>query len=339
MKIEQIYYYDDEGNIYPTRIEAKKSGKICNFYYYDDFFSSCDWTKEPKESLQELYRLRAQEIRDKYEYVCLCYSGGIDSSQVLESFYYNNIHIDEILIVGALSQDSVKGSDENHNGDIYHNCFPTLNSMHLPNTKISVMDYTDYFDDKNNFTLLLNYGKDYYKHIGTRISLHNLFWYDLDKFLNHKKNTAYVFGKDKPIINIDNHGHGEVFYCMFYDSQYTDYGFRYKYDSGDRVHFYSEPEAFNIIAKQIHSVKKRCLETTNRSFSSLIPDVIYDLKNPLKHKSPKSKFVTLSARDMFFTKNKNSDIYDVYSRAMQKMGKEVDIFENTGYSSKRYYFG
>ena len=34
-----IYYYDDENNIYPTRYEALKSKKQCKFYFYDKEFS------------------------------------------------------------------------------------------------------------------------------------------------------------------------------------------------------------------------------------------------------------------------------------------------------------
>ena len=99
-----MYYYTENDKKY--------------FYFYDEEFSKINWFIEPKDSLQTLYRKRAEQIRQDYEYVILAYSGGHDSTQVLETFYYNNIHINEILMVGAFSQDSYTGSDENHNAEI-----------------------------------------------------------------------------------------------------------------------------------------------------------------------------------------------------------------------------
>ena len=109
-----IFYYDTEKNIYLTQLDAvaaKKTGKNIFFYYYDKEFSQIDWTIEPLEPLEQLYKERAQKIRDENEYLILCYSGGVDSTNILETFYYNNIHIDELIMVGAFSQDSYKGSD------------------------------------------------------------------------------------------------------------------------------------------------------------------------------------------------------------------------------------
>ena len=92
-----IFYYDHYGNIFHNRYDAIIAPNPCYLYYYDKEFSQANWNVEPSKSLQELYRERAEWIRNNYEYVILAYSGGADSTNVLESFYYNNIHIDEIL--------------------------------------------------------------------------------------------------------------------------------------------------------------------------------------------------------------------------------------------------
>ena len=340
-----IYYYDDDNNVYPTRHEALESKKNCHFYYYDKEFDKKNWSREPIESLKELYRRRAQQIRDDYEHVVVCYSGGIDSTQVLETFYYNNIHIDEILVVGAFSQDSSPGSDENHNGDIYHNVFPTLKSLHLPTTKISVMDYSLFFNDPTNFSLIKKYGTEYYKHIGMRTSLHNLFWYDLDKFLGHNKKTAYVMGKDKPILRHDGNG----WYASFQDISFLDYGGRFNYDNGNRVCFYSSPEAFELLLKQHYVMRRNELEGRNLGLIGNYigeqeylkrTDVVYDIKNPLVYQSKKSNSLYLSARDMFIINKKDSDIYKIYATGMRKMLKDYETIhfnERKVYSSKKYY--
>jgi hypothetical protein len=338
-----IFYYDEK-QVFTNRNDAVRSGNKCNFYYYDDAFSKMDWSKEPKESLPELYRRRAQQIRDQYNHVVICYSGGIDSTQMLETFYYNNIHIDEILIVGALSQDPRFGSDQNHNADLYYNAFPTVNDLHFPNTKISFVDYTKYFDNLNNFTLLEKHGAEYTEHIGVRTSLHNLFWYDLDKFLGHKKKTAYVMGKEKPILKYD--GLLQKYYACFSDISYTDYGNRYDYGVGDRINFYSHPDAFDVMLKQYYMIKnqneyvKTVTSSTENIFENYldkIKPIIYNLKNPLKHQSLKSKSTYLSARDMFILEKKNSNIYEMYGKAIARLNQTIDITEKFVFESKPYY--
>ena len=83
-----IFWYDTDKNVYKTHLDALKSGKQCYIYYNDALYGSVNWKTEPSFSLKELYKLRAQEIRDTYQKVVVCLSGGIDSRNVLESFYY-----------------------------------------------------------------------------------------------------------------------------------------------------------------------------------------------------------------------------------------------------------
>lgn len=302
------------------------------FIYYDDLFESFDWSKEPKESLEQLYKERAEQIRENYEYVVICYSGGIDSTTVLETFYYNNIHIDEILIVGALSQDSFSGSDENHNGDLYHNVFPTLNSMNLSKTKITIYDYTKLFNDPTSFSLIKEFGPYFIKNLGYKTSVHNLFWYDLDKFILSNKKTAYVFGKEKPVLYKDDKG----YYTNFSNSGFADYGNRYDYSNGRRVNFYTEPESFKVLLKQLYMLKNRNVyfQTTYDDYVERAKPIIYNLKNPLRFQSIKSKINFLSDRDMFMLKTKNSDMFKVYAEGVSKIKND---YNQSVEFSKCYY--
>lgn len=340
-----IFYYD-KSNVYLNRLDAVRSNNPCSFYYHDDVFASLDWSKEPTESLSEVYRQRAQQIRDDYDHVVICYSGGIDSTNILETFYYNNIHIDEILVVGAISQDSVSGSDENHNGDLYHNVFPTLNSMDLSRTKISIVDYTTYFRDVNNFSLVKQYGHEFVEHIGIRTSVHNLFWYDMDKFLSHSRKTAYVMGKEKPILKYN--GLVGKYYAAFHDISYTDYGNRYEYGDGRRINFYSEPGAFKVMLKQYYMIKERHQYMLSKpdkegvdifgSYIENIKGIIYNLRNPLVHRSLKSKSTYLSARDMFMVNSTGSEIYNLYAAGIRKINdSNVDVAKKVVFESRAYY--
>ena len=109
-----FYYSENKENSFDNRIDADMHQDPCFLYYYDKEFASSDWKTEPKKSLKELYKERAEQIRAKYAYLILAFSGGHDSTQVLETFYYNNIHIDEILLVGAYSKDAYVGDDTHH---------------------------------------------------------------------------------------------------------------------------------------------------------------------------------------------------------------------------------
>lgn len=64
----------------------------------DSRYDSIDWTIEPSESLEELKKQRAIQLRDKYDYIILYFSGGSDSITVLNSFLKNNIFLDEVVI-------------------------------------------------------------------------------------------------------------------------------------------------------------------------------------------------------------------------------------------------
>ena len=84
-----MYYFDD-GSRFSSKIEALqyslKLQKNFRLYYFDEVFSSIDWSIEPLNTLQYHYKQQAQRIRDEYDYVILCYSGGADSTNILETY-------------------------------------------------------------------------------------------------------------------------------------------------------------------------------------------------------------------------------------------------------------
>jgi hypothetical protein len=68
------------------------------FNWYENLFKQSTFFQEPSESLAELQRQRALEIRNKYSYVRLWLSGGADSITALNAFLDNDVHIDEIIL-------------------------------------------------------------------------------------------------------------------------------------------------------------------------------------------------------------------------------------------------
>jgi hypothetical protein len=79
-------------------IHATQSKKDLIFEYNDNVWDSFDRSQLGKIRLTELYRQRAQQLRDRYDYLVLYYSGGADSSNILDTFIKNNIKLDCVYV-------------------------------------------------------------------------------------------------------------------------------------------------------------------------------------------------------------------------------------------------
>jgi len=329
-----MYYFDD-GSKFSSKIEAiqysLKSQKNFRLYYFDEVFSSIDWSIEPSNTLQYHYKQQAQRIRDEYDYVVLCYSGGADSTNILETYVYNNIKLDKIVVVGALSEDSSKGVDENHNGELYHNVFPYLKDLELEGIT-QICDYTTLFDKPENFSIY-EYGENWVDVVGTRLSPHNWFWRDLHKHVVpiewRSKKVAIIFGKDKPKLSY----HDNKFAFRFSDIVVNNYGNIETVDNCDRINFYWDPNYPLIIIKQLHILKSHF---NAFKFGDSVDNMVYNLKRPLVFKSPKSRLNYLSLRDNFLVNKKNSSIYKFYFDGLHYMNKKIGMNHQTIYS-KFYY--
>jgi hypothetical protein len=334
------FYYDEDLNVYRTVVDAVQSKKKCLFYYHDDVYLKANWKIEPQQSLQELYKLRAQQIRDDYPYVILCYSGGSDSTAVLETFYYNNIHIDEILMVGALSQDPHDESDKNQNGCLYHNAFPLLKTLNLPNTKITTLDYTELFRDGtiNDFSLIKQYGNEWMKHTGVYHSVTHLFWHDLKRIVGayNAKETAVVFGTDKVIVNFDAVGP----HVEFGNQSFCDYGDIYDSENFHRVNFFSSGEntSVNIMIKQAHVVERVMRECYRLNIRPPdLKDVLYKYINKPSFVSKKCVYPILSPRDTFIISKQDSEIFKAFNEGKNFLKRYLPVDSRTIINSRKYY--
>ena len=60
-------------------VEATKTGHFPEWDFNNDVFGQQNWTQEPETPLKELYRIRAQQLRNTYDYIRIEASGGGDS--------------------------------------------------------------------------------------------------------------------------------------------------------------------------------------------------------------------------------------------------------------------
>lgn len=130
-------------------------------FHYDVFAAQI---KKPRLNipLTELYRLRAQQLRDQCDYLILAYSGGADSDNILEICLRNNIRIDEIVVEQSLKlfekNNFVPSTDKNYQNwpsEWYLVVKPKLDQISKlhPQIKITVLDSSESLDvDDDEYT-------------------------------------------------------------------------------------------------------------------------------------------------------------------------------------------
>ncbi len=223
------------------------------FHFHDDVFSQQDWTTEPPEPLEELYRQRAEQLRNQYDYLILGFSGGADSTAIFDAFVKNNIHLDEVIMFHTLAGEDDRNSF--YNFETFNVAMPYV-EKHLKDktTKITVIDQTkytfDYWNIVNKF--------DFVHYNNYNFSPNNLARQYAKAHLpifDESKSVAYITGIDKPCIVYND---GDT-YFHFTDCIDTTVSYMY-HDKGKTKHidefFFWTPNFPKIVIKQSHVLKK-----------------------------------------------------------------------------------
>lgn len=262
--IKKLGYYSCNGIEFESKIHAaiyaQKNKQSIKWHFNEEYFKKFPWHIEPELSLRELYNLRAKQIREEYDYVVLCYSGGSDSHNILESFIRQDLHIDEIISNWPLNiTESILGNNINHNvsAEFKLNAADKLNYIKnkCPNTKIRMLDTSDKILDNyylfNDESWVLN-RKERVNPISSIQFNYGQFKEIREQFDKDKK-IAMVVGVDKPKLRIiDN-----KMYIYFVDKvanmiPVTDY--LKEYPNAFPIFFYWDPDSSLILSKQAHTV-------------------------------------------------------------------------------------
>ena len=190
---------------------ASKNNKEVYWNFNDEVYSSYDWSLPIETPLSEFYKQRAQQLRDKYDYLSLFFSGGVDSNNVLHSFIDNDIFLDEIIILRPFSQIKHANTSDKTLGNLWSEiefaAIPHL-KKYIKDSKTSIR-IIDIEETTNSFLtnsrLLsqwhqLNYLTPFF------ISRNSLCFTDQhwNKIYNAGKRIGHISGCDKPIINFYN---------------------------------------------------------------------------------------------------------------------------------------
>jgi hypothetical protein len=263
-------YYEVDGVKFHSKIAAAVYAttlkKPMTWDFNKALFSAYDWSKEPELSLDQLYDLRSRELREKYDYLILSYSGGSDSHNILMSFIRQGLHIDEIVVNHMTEAwqkfvilDPTVTSNLNTCAEYELQTVPRLKEIAklIPKTKITTLDLSQHlFDSFTKFgdaswvytrkeplnpLNVTRFAYSYYK--------------DVRKQFDKAKTLAIVVGIEKPRSVIKD----DKFYIYFndkgvniapIDDEFTDY------TNSSLEFFYWSKDSINLLCKQAHVVKR-----------------------------------------------------------------------------------
>jgi hypothetical protein len=187
-------------------LDATKRKLPVQYQYHHNVWNNFDRSLLGKIGLKELYKQRAQMLRDKYDYLILYYSGGSDSWTVLNTFLENNIKLDCIYVrwpkkaENTYTPNTVNRTAFNFMSEwdfVLKKDLEWLAQAH-PGIRIEVVDWTDninpkYFNDDIFST------QNHMYSAANLLRMQKFSQLEID-LLDSGKRVGEIWGIDKPII-------------------------------------------------------------------------------------------------------------------------------------------
>ncbi len=249
-------------------LESHQTGYKIDWIFNNDVYGKIDWSIPVPESLSSLYFTRAKQLREKYDYLVLYFSGGADSTNILKTFVDNNIFLDEIVMQFPEPQvkeyDNVTDkSNKNIYSEIKYQAVPTLNNIKLnPNTKIRYQDFAkpllDLLSNDNWFDVIPMGTNISPSGIGRQIS--QVTEPHILELCMKGKSCAQILGVDKPLVHSD----GTDYFAYFSDvsamhSPPVDFSKSEIFNNLYHTEFfYWTPDLPQIVVKQAQLIKAYC---------------------------------------------------------------------------------
>jgi len=336
-----------------SKYEVIEWSKSLNIPFYWNFnrevYGAIDWKTEPDKPLWEMYKERARQIRDAYDYVVLWYSGGSDSHNMICAWIEAGCKIDEIATTWNYE---ATGDYQNHyNAEITNVVLPDIKKLQEKfDFKFRIVDISqfciDIFDRwKTEFEYNVNC------HMSPNNPARNLFREKIDDYKNiidQGKKLCFVWGKEKPMMRYSPKA--KDMYVEFYDNIDNCVGpyVQRNYHKGwyDEL-FYWTPDYPLIPVKQAHTISKfiklcddRSLFTNKKNFNGYSIKFDAFLRNePLKtiiypkwsndiFCNGKTSSFTYSIRDSWLLKG-NHDYRDKFFDITHSVYNAIDPYNNT----------
>lgn len=336
---DQIYY----DKILALQAAAKSNCLFSDITYkfHDEEFDKHDWTTPTEKSLSDLYLARALELRNKYDYLALFYSGGHDSHNILDTFAKNKIHLDEVIIRGTNFSNLNENKPDIYSLDIECNLVALplakfYKENFMPHLKISFHDNTQkikkfWQEHKNVYNL---------GHLITDPT--HAVRYDFNRYFLENKNNkkiGYMIGVEKPVIKKDNIGY---YFYISDDNIYRQIKCSnvLNQNSFGIEMFYWSKNTAPLIIKQCHTIVdyvnkfggEHYIESSNRNpyfvreQEDFYASIIYQRQHNILTDIPKSNKLLWDTGSDWFVKDKDSNHYKNFMHHLWDWRKELSPF-------------
>lgn len=252
-------YWEVSGKKYTNKLravtDAVPKGWWPNFNFHEERFSRHNWTQEPAQSLKELYRERCKNLRERYDFLTLEFSGGADSWNILYNFVHGGIHLDCVVhrYVDAVTRGRNDRSVINQPAEAVYQAWPWFEEFRKINPHLKWK--TQYLTDP-----IINGWKSHHLdpfeynnlHVGFITKMPDISM-DLFDYLPNDRSCANIHGIDKPNLFFEDN----KFFLYFSESQIAARGVYERNQNGIKtqdVLFYYDPDCANLLAKQAHIV-------------------------------------------------------------------------------------
>lgn len=215
-------------NKYRALMESTESKMPVSYHWFDDVFNGFDRSLIGKRNLDSLYRERAQQLRDSYDYLILNYSGGCDSYNILRTFLDNGIKLDQVMVcwpfsaikAGVYTPNDQDRRVENFMSEWDFATKPDLEwlSREHPEIKIELIDWAEPFAKSSGFVNESSFSNLNHFHNLADLARSTLFSSTEEKLIQQGKKVGTIWGIDKPGIFLVN---GTEVYMNFADSIIT----------------------------------------------------------------------------------------------------------------------
>lgn len=216
---KNYYFSKVEALLEATRLRKTGRNPKVNFLYYENVWKNFDFSICGKVDLPSLYKDRAQQLRDKYNYLILKYSGGSDSHNILMAFLKNNIKLDAIYVnwpLKAKEKNLYKPNfyDVNPKNELSewdYSIKPDLDwiAKNYPEIKITLADWLEDITKEQRVDDIQFQNQN---HFLSPVSFYRMQHFsDFEKQAFEKyKSVGIIEGIDKPRIYVDDNDNNKV---------------------------------------------------------------------------------------------------------------------------------
>lgn len=230
---------------------ASRSKIFPKWHFHSHVYQNMPWSTSTMMDLRQLYQSRARQLRDKYDWISLSFSGGADSFTALRAFVDSQTFLDEIFVRWPIKATvnrykvSRDTCPENILSEWTLTVLPMLDQLkrHLSTqTKISVIDWSDRILSYEAIDTDWARNQDFFNP-GVRIKYDTVTEHT-QRAIDTGKRTAIVVGTDKPQVCVRD---GQA-YCYFIDKLAHNHPHA-PYDQHSELFFWS-PDCPDITVNQ-----------------------------------------------------------------------------------------